>query len=251
MKRVMCQLTVLVFLPILLFAGCALDYRSNERSTAEAGDRQALHNRNETELVEENFRAVLVDSGDILVLYTAQIRNVGDATLLLSDVEVALVRANGETMKQQHAAIYPDMISPGQNSYISQAVLIDKASDNIEPGQIHHVNLTYSTSVSSQAAQAAVRVVAAEIKPDGDFPVLNARVINTGERLLSSVCVVAPVYSADGTLQTVVVAMIDTLKPRETRAVEAAATYAVVDVDYRGSQIRVYAFVPFNMESVT
>lgn len=251
MKRTMCQLTVLLFLQVLLFAGCALDDRSNERSTTEPDDRQALQNRAEIELVEENFRAVLIDSGDVLVLYTAQIRNGGDTTLLLYDVEVALVRSNGETMKQQRAAIYPDIVSPGQNSYISEAVLIGKASDKIEPDQIHHVNLTYSTSVSSQAAQAAVRVVAAKIKPDGDFPVLTVRVINTGDRPLSPVCVAAPVYSADGTLQTIVVAMINTLEPRESRTVEATATYAVVDADCHGAQVRVNAFVPFNMESVT
>lgn len=188
------------------------------------------------ELVQEQLYKYESSIGYKNVVYMAEIRNNGTVPLSISDVSIDLEDVNGAIIaSSSYASAYNSEINPGECAYICESLIsLDKDIDldTVGAAVLHY-------DLDELKSEVVYDVTLSEITLGEEYgmPKVVGRATNNTDEELKYVYIVAPVKDADGVLQTICLAMVDSIPAGETRGFDQGSIYVDPNLDFSNSTI--------------
>ena len=185
----------------------------------------------EIEIISEQL--VLKTDGDTYI-YLCEFVNPCDFAIRISDISIDLEDVNGNLLSvTNYVNSKPSTIAPGGRGYICEQVLNAHFDTDVDITAVDKAVLHYELDKDTYEA-VPVEVTSVSLGIKSSFPNVLGRVKNTGDEDLTFIYIAFPVYSADGTLLTVITTFVD-IKAGEEASFEQMGIYADHDLDYSNS----------------
>lgn len=174
--------------------------------------------------------------------YLAEIKNTSDFPVKLSDISFDLETADGTLVKViDYVTVSPTTLDVGQSAYICEPAVTMLDSD-IDANAATVVKLSFDIDKAS-LKELPVEIVSVSLTNKMGFPNIVGKAKNNGTEDLTFVYICAPLYSADGVLQTVITTYVD-LAAGEEGSFDQMAVFADPNADYSSSVLGEIAVYP-------
>lgn len=187
------------------------------------------------------YEALILDKDGDGSTYIAEIKNNGDMPIEISDISIDIETDDGKLLKVlDYVSSSPRIIDAGQSAYICESAITMFDTDiNAIDATVAKLHYDIEKGVMPDMP---VEVTQIELTNKLGYPNIVGKAKNNGDQDLTFVYICAPLYSADGVLQTIITTYVD-VKAGEEASFDQMAIFADYQADYSNSilgEISVY-----------
>lgn len=179
------------------------------------------------------YEALVLDKDGGGSTYIAEIKNIGDMPIEISDISIDIETDDGKLLKVlNYVSSSPRIIDVGQSAYICESAITMLDTDiNAIDATVAKLHYDIEKAVMPDMP---VEVTQIELSNKMGYPNIIGKARNNGNEDLTFVYICAPLYSADGALQTVITTCVD-VKAGEEASFDQMAIFADYQADYSDS----------------
>lgn len=187
-------------------------------------------------IVRENLRVFNGANETKQAIYLGELKNQGNTPVQLSNLSIDVKDAQGTLLTSKaYVSAYPNVIGPGETAYICEQV-IGVTDTGLDASLAEKAILHYDTRDKAGSSVPA-KITQASLRTKASFPTLTGAIQNEGTGTLENIYISAPVFSADGQLQTVIFTILDSLEPGQEKGFEQSAVVCDTSLDYTTSSL--------------